>query len=89
MLVASLQEVFDFLIDRDTTCPASRSVRSALDIAGEQLDTRQQAAHTAHMAVTVTPHLVADAVQGQQPVLERLQGREDLRQRKIVTLLFR
>ena len=62
-------------------------MRAALDVAGEQLDARQQAADAAHVVVAVAADLVADAVQGEQPVLERLQGPEALLEVEAVALL--
>ena len=61
--------------------PAGR-VRAALDVAGEQLDAGEQAADAAHVAVAVAADLVADAVQGQRLVLERLQRLEALLERE-------
>ena len=53
--------------------PAGRRVGAALDVAGEQLDAGEQAADAAHVVVAVAADLVADAVQDQRLVLERLQ----------------
>ena len=73
-----LEEVLDLLVDRQAAGPAGRRVRAALDVAREELDAGQQAADAAHVVVAVAADLVADAVQGQRPVLERLQRLEAL-----------
>ena len=63
--------------------PAGRRVRAALDVAGEQLDAGQQAADAAHVVVAVAADLVADAVQDQRLVLERLERRQALLEREL------
>ena len=50
--------------------------RAALDVAGEQLDAGQQTADAAHVVVAVAANLVANAVQDQRAILERLQRLE-------------
>ena len=74
----ALQEILDLLIDRDSLGPSGRGVRTALDVAGEQLDAGQQAAHAAHVVVAVAAKLVADAVEDQRAIAERLQRLEAL-----------
>ena len=68
-----LEEVPDLLIDRDALGPAGRRVGPALDVAGEEFDAGEQAADAAHVAVAVAANAIADAVQRQDLVLERLQ----------------
>src|SRR5262249_5365998 len=82
-----LQEVPDLLIDGDALGPAGRRVGAALDVAGEQLDAGQEAAHAAHVRVAVAAHLVADAVQDEGALAERLQRREALLERELLALL--
>ena len=65
--------VLDLLIDREPLGPARRRVGAALDVAGEELDPRQQAAHAAHVVVAVAAKLVADAVEDQCAIPEGLQ----------------
>ena len=57
-----LKEVLDLLIDGESAGPARRRVRTALDVAREELDARQQAADPPHVVVAVAPDLVAHAV---------------------------
>ena len=60
--------------------------RAALDVAGEQLDAGQQAADAAHVVVAVAADLVADAVQDQRAVSERLQRLQALLERERLAL---
>ena len=69
----ALEVVLDLLIDREPFGPSGRRVGTTLDVAGEELDARQQAAHAAHVVVAVAAKLVADAVQNQRAVAKRLQ----------------
>ena len=73
-----LECVLDLLIDREPLGPARRCVGAALDVAREKLDARQQAAHAAHVVVAVAAHLVADAVEDQRAIMERLERLQDL-----------
>src|SRR5262249_33244341 len=70
---AALQVVLDFLIDRQSAGPAGRRVRAALDVAGKQFDSCQQAADAAHVIVAVAADLIANAVEDERALLERLQ----------------
>ena len=49
-----------------------------MDIAGEELDTGQQAPDTAHVAVAVAAHPITDAIEDQRVFLKGLQRREAL-----------
>ena len=69
----ALQGVLDLLVDREPLGPARRRVGTTLDVAGKELDPRQQAAHAAHVVVAVAAELVADPVEDQRAILERLQ----------------
>src|SRR6185369_14907263 len=71
-----LQEIADLLVDGEALGPAGGRVGAALDVAGEELDAGQQAADAAHVAVAVGADLVADAVEGEQLLLEGLEGLE-------------
>src|SRR5262249_9677774 len=51
-----------------------RRVGATLDISGKQFDARQQTANPAHVRIAVPTDLVADAVEDQSAVLQRLQG---------------
>ena len=51
---------------------------AALDVAGEELDAGQEAADAAHVAVAVGADLVADPVEGEQLLLEGVEGLEAL-----------
>src|SRR5207249_4011510 len=86
-LLLALEEVPYFLIDGNAARPTGRCVRAALDIAGEQLDTREQTTHAAHVAVAVAAHLVGQPVQDQHPVPERLDRRHDFLQLEITAHL--
>jgi hypothetical protein len=88
-VLAALEVILDLLVDRNAAGPAGRRVRAALDVAGEQLDAGEQAAHAAHVVVTVAAHLVAQPFQHQHPVLERLERRHDFLQLKIAALFLR
>ena len=68
-----LQVAGDLLVDGDALRPARRGVRAALDVAREQLDAGEQAAHAAHVAVAVALDLVADALEHQGLGLEGLE----------------
>ena len=81
--------VLDLLVDGDAAGPAGRRVGTALDVAGEQLDAGEQAADAAHVAVAVAADPVADAVQEQRPVPERLQRRDALLERELGAVLVR
>ena len=74
----ALQGILDLLIDRDPLGPSGGSVRATLDVAGEELDSGQQAAHAAHVVVAVTAQLVANTVQDQRAIAERLQRLQTL-----------
>jgi hypothetical protein len=87
--LALLELIADLLVDRAPLGPAGRRVRAALDVPREQLDTRQQAPHAPHVVVAVAPELVADAVEDQRLVLERLQRLEALLERELRPLLVR
>ena len=54
-----LQEVFDFLIDRDAFGPAGGRIGAALDVAGEELGAGEEAADAAHVVVAVAADFVA------------------------------
>ena len=82
-----VQKVADLLIDRRAFGPAGGRVAAALDIAGEELDAGQQAAHAAHVSVAVAADLVREALEEQQPVLERLERRDDLLERERIAYL--
>ena len=75
-----LEMVADLLVDRDPARPAGRRVAASLDVAGEQLDTREQAAHAAHVAVAVPQHVVVDALECEEAVLEGGEWPEDRRE---------
>ena len=48
-----LQLVLQMLVDRDPHRPTGRRIGSALDVAGKQLDTGQQATDAPHVAVAI------------------------------------
>ena len=74
---ARLEESGDLLIDRRSARPARRRVAPPLDVAREELDTGEEAADAAHVAVAVAADLVADSLEREEAILERGQRRED------------
>src|SRR5205814_1930818 len=82
-----LEEALDLLIDGDSARPAGRGVGAALNVAGKELDAREQAADSPHVVVAVAPHAVAYAIQNQRLVLERLKRLEALFERKVLPFL--
>ena len=79
----------DFLVDRVSLRPARGGVGTSLDVARKQLDAGEQAAHAAHVGVAVAADLVADAVEREELVLERLKRLEDRLEGELVPLLGR
>jgi hypothetical protein len=84
-----LQVVPDLLVDGEALRPSRRGVRPALDVARVQLDAGEKAAHAAHVGVAVAANPVADAVQEERAVLERLQRLDALLERELVARLVR
>ena len=76
----ALEKATDLLVDRTAARPACRGLAASLDVAREELDPGQQAADAPHVAVAVTPDLVVDALEREQPVLEGRERLEDRRQ---------
>ncbi len=81
-----LEVVLDLLVDRKALGPAGGRVRAALDVAGEELDAREQAADAAHVAVAVAANLVANPMKGQHPLPEGLEGLEAFLEDEVFTL---
>ena len=76
-LWARLEESGDLLIDRRSARPARRRVAPPLDVAREELDTGEEAADAAHVAVAVAADLVANSLEREEAILERGQRGED------------
>ena len=65
------------LVDGRTAGPAGGRAAPAHDVAGEELDAGEQAAHAAHVRIAVAADAVVDALEREQLVLERLEGLHD------------
>jgi hypothetical protein len=75
--VILLEEIFEFLVDRDSVCPTGRRVRAALDVAGEEFDAGEEAAYAAHVTVAVAADAVGEALQQEHALLVVLEGFQD------------
>ena len=79
-----LQEVFEFLVERNAFGPAGGSVGAALDVAGEQLGAGEKAADAAHVVVAVAADAIGDAFKDERPVLKQFEWLEDFLEFEIV-----
>ena len=67
----------DDLVDGRPAGPAGGGAAAAHDVAGEELDAGQQAAHAAHVGIAVAADTIVHALEREQLVLERLEGLHD------------
>ena len=66
-----LEEVLDFLVDRNALRPSGWRIGAALNVAGKQLGAGEQAADAAHVIVAVAADFVAEAVEHERRSLDR------------------
>ena len=78
-----MEEIANFLVDRDVPGPAGGFVAAALDVTGKKLVGGEQATDAAHMSVAIAADFVADAFQCHQAAFIWLERREDALEFKI------
>ena len=84
-----MEIVLEFLIDGNAFSPSGRGVRAALDVSWKKLDAGEQAAHAAHVIVTIATNFIGEAVQNEHAILKGLQGRHDLFEIEVTSSFLR
>ena len=84
-----LELVLQKLINRNSHRPTSRRVRTALNIARVQFDSRQQTTNPAHVPIAIALDTIVHAMQRHHLIFERLQWFQDPLEFKVCAECFR